>query len=77
MVSRGPVGVFLVRNISLDFRWLKVVNDKHLYHFVDLKPIHPSTRKKRDVVQEEFIQRNELVRIFNKKKKSIKYLIDW
>jgi hypothetical protein len=37
------------------------LNDERLYHFVDLKPTHPQTRKKRDIVQEEFIQRNELV----------------
>lgn len=37
------------------------MNDKHLYHFVDLKPGHPQTRKKRDIAQEEFIQRHELV----------------
>jgi proprotein convertase subtilisin/kexin type 2 len=39
-----------------------VLNDKSLYHFVDLKPTHAHTRKKRDVVQEEFIQRHELVK---------------
>ncbi|UJR15379.1 hypothetical protein I4U23_002327 [Adineta vaga] len=39
-----------------------ILNDKHLYHFVDLKPTHPHTRKKRDVVQEEFIQRHRLVK---------------
>ncbi len=46
-----------------------MLNDKRLYHFVDLKPIHPSIRKKRDVVQEEFIQRHELVSISNQKRK--------
>ncbi|CAF1146837.1 unnamed protein product [Adineta steineri] len=39
-----------------------VLNDKHLYHFVDLKPTHPHTRKKRDIAQEEFIERHELVK---------------
>jgi hypothetical protein len=39
------------------------MNDQRLYHFVDLKPSHPQTRKRRDIVQEEFIQRNELVKI--------------
>ncbi|CAF1203000.1 unnamed protein product [Rotaria sp. Silwood1] len=39
-----------------------VLNDKRLYHFVDLKPIHPLKRKKRDTAQEEFIQRHELVK---------------
>jgi len=38
-----------------------VLADKHLYHFVDLKPTHPHTRKKRDIVQEEFIERHRLV----------------
>jgi len=38
-----------------------VLADKHLYHFVDLKPTHPHTRKKRDIVQEEFIERHHLV----------------
>jgi hypothetical protein len=37
------------------------LNDERLYHFVDLKPTHAHTRKKRDIVQEEFIQRHELV----------------
>lgn len=46
-----------------------MLNDKHLYHFVDLKPTHPSIRKKRDVAQEEFIQRHELVSISNQKRK--------
>jgi proprotein convertase subtilisin/kexin type 2 len=39
-----------------------VLNDERLYHFVDLKPTHAHTRKKRDIVQEEFIQRHELVK---------------
>ena len=38
------------------------MKDERLYHFVDLKPTHPHTRKKRDLVQEAFIQRHELVR---------------
>jgi len=38
-----------------------VGRDKHLYHFVDLKPTHPLTRRKRDTIQEEFIQRHHLV----------------
>jgi hypothetical protein len=48
-----------------------VLNDKHLYHFVDLKPTHPHTRKKRDTVQEEFIQRHHLVIIYIRKKKHL------
>ncbi|CAF1401090.1 unnamed protein product [Adineta ricciae] len=39
-----------------------VLDDKQLYHFVDLKPTHPQRRKKRDVIQEEFIQRHHLVK---------------
>ncbi|CAF1543589.1 unnamed protein product [Adineta ricciae] len=39
-----------------------VLNDKRLYHFVDLKPSHPQTRKRRDIAQEQFIQRHELVK---------------
>ncbi len=58
-----------MRYISFDFGLSKVLNDKHLYHFVDLKPTHPSIRKKRDVAQEEFIQRHELVSISNQKRK--------
>lgn len=42
---------------------LQVLNDQHLYHFIDLKPTHAQTRKKRDTVQEEYIQRHELVRL--------------
>lgn len=45
----------------------QVLNDKRLYHFVDLKPTHPSVRRKRDLAQEEFIQRHDLVMIFQKK----------
>lgn len=37
------------------------MNDKRLYHFVDLKPSHPQKRKRRDIEQEVFIQRHELV----------------
>ncbi|CAM4740900.1 unnamed protein product [Rotaria magnacalcarata] len=39
-----------------------VMNDKRLYHFVDLKSINPQRRRKRDTAQEEFIRRNELVK---------------
>ena len=61
--SRTGRSFVFVRNSLLDLELLKVLNDKHLYHFVDMKPTHPSTRKKRDVIQEEFIQRHELVSI--------------
>ncbi|CAF1214953.1 unnamed protein product [Rotaria sordida] len=39
-----------------------VLNDKHLYHFVDLKPIHPHARKKRDIAQEKLIQQHHLIK---------------
>ncbi|CAF4671110.1 unnamed protein product [Rotaria socialis] len=39
-----------------------VLNDKHLYHFIDMKPTHPHKRKRRDVAQEQLIQQHELVK---------------
>ncbi len=62
MVSRGPVCDILIEKSFFEIVvFHQVLNDERLYHFVDLKPTHVQTRKKRDIVQEEFIQRNELV----------------
>ncbi|CAF4065375.1 unnamed protein product, partial [Rotaria magnacalcarata] len=39
-----------------------VLNDKHLYHFIDMKPTHRHTRKRRDVAQEKLIQQHKFVK---------------
>ena len=66
MVSRGPVRRPMRRQTLYSRSYVQVLKDQHLYHFIDLKPTHPQTRKKRDTVQEEFIQRHELVRFFSR-----------
>ena len=59
-----PVTAEAARRIAKRYAMVSrgpVIKDQRLYHFVDLKPTHPHKRKKRDVEQEEFIQRHQWV----------------
>lgn len=59
-----PVSAEAARRIAKRYAMVSrgpLIKDEQLYHFVDLKPTHPHKRKRRDVEQEEFIQRHQWV----------------
>ena len=61
---RQPVSAEAARRIAKRYAMVSrgpVIKDERLYHFVDLKPTHPHKRKRRDVEQEEFIERHQWV----------------